>query len=218
MKKYIIEIFLIAFAIIPFIYLSSIYNTLPSQVPTHFGLDGTANGWSDKTSLWVVPAALGIIFYIVMLLIPVLDPKKKVNLMGGKYEQLRAIVTIFISLLSIYLIFISRGEKIHNSNILFALLGFLFLLLGNYLQAVRANYFFGIRTPWTLESESVWKKTHKLGGRLWVTGGIIIIILCCLIKDNHIMAITFLVIVITMSVIPLVYSYLEFRKESSELK
>lgn len=58
MKKYLFEIFLLIFIIIPFIYLGINYDTLPERVPTHFGLDGTANGWSDKSTLWVMPAGL----------------------------------------------------------------------------------------------------------------------------------------------------------------
>jgi len=217
MKKYILEILLIICTIIPFVYLASIFKLLPEQVPTHFGLDGSANGWSAKSSLWIMPAGLGLIFYLGMVLIPILDPKKKIALMGGKYGQLRAIIAIFFSLLSIYLIYISSGENLNNPNILIALLGLLFLLLGNYLQAVRANYFFGIRSPWALESESVWKKTHKLGGRLWMGGGLLIMLLCCFIHNNKLLAFMFFTIVVSMSIIPYVYSYFEFRRERSRI-
>lgn len=217
MKKYLFEIFLMIFIIIPFIYLGINYDTLPERVPTHFGLDGTANGWSDKSTLWVMPAGLCALLYIVMFLIPVLDPKKRIALMGKKYNQLRAIFAIFFSLLSIYLIYISKEGSLENPNVFFAILGLLFLMFGNYLQALRENYFFGIRTPWTLESEVVWRKTHRLGARLWVSGGLLTIILSAVIRDSLVLGISFLVIVGIMSIIPVAYSYIEYRKEQNKL-
>jgi uncharacterized membrane protein len=217
MKKYLLEIFLMIFIIIPFIYLGINYDTLPERVPTHFGLDGTANGWSDKSTLWVMPAGLCAFLYVLMFLIPVLDPKKRIALMGKKYNQLRAIFAIFFSLLSIYLIYISKEGSLENPNVFFAILGLLFLMFGNYLQALRENYFFGIRTPWTLESEVVWRKTHRLGARLWVSGGLLTIILSAVIRNSLILGISFLVIVGIMSIIPIVYSYIEYRKEQNKL-
>jgi uncharacterized membrane protein len=85
-------------------------------------------------------------------------------------------------------------------------------MLGNYFQAVRPNYFIGIRTPWTLENEQTWKKTHRLGGRLWMAGGILIAILSLIIWNNLAIAITFGVILSVMVMVPVVYSYLEFLR------
>lgn len=212
MKKYLLEIILLAISILPYIYLANIYDNLPEQVPTHFGLDGTANGWSHKDSLWAVPASLGIFINLIMLLVPVLDPKKKIQLMGGKYNSLRAIFTVFLSLLAVYLIYISKGGSFKNPAYLFALLGLLFVILGNYLQTVRANYFFGIRTPWTLESETVWKKTHRLGGRLWMAGGLLIMLLCLVLQNNKALGILFTIIIIIMSITCVAYSYIEYLK------
>ncbi len=212
MKKYLLEIILLAISILPYIYLANIYDNLPEQVPTHFGLDGTANGWSHKDSLWAVPASLGIFINLIMLLVPVLDPKKKIQLMGGKYNSLRAIFTVFLSLLAVYLIYISKGGSFKNPAYLFALLGLLFVILGNYLQTVRANYFFGIRTPWTLENETVWKKTHRLGGRLWMAGGLLIMLLCLVLQNNIALGILFTIIIIIMSIICVAYSYIEYLK------
>lgn len=87
MKKYLFEIFLLIFIIIPFIYLGIYYDTLPERVPTHFGLDGTANGWSQKSTLWVMPAGICALLYVVMFLIPILDPKKRIALMGQKIQS-----------------------------------------------------------------------------------------------------------------------------------
>jgi uncharacterized membrane protein len=84
---------------------------------------------------------------------------------------------------------------------------------GNYLQTIKHNYFVGIRTPWTLESETVWKKTHRLGGRLWVVGGILLAVIPFFMNNMENFMPVFVTIMIIISMIPVVYSYLEFKKE-----
>jgi uncharacterized membrane protein len=100
---------------------------------------------------------------------------------------------------------------------LFALIGALFAMLGNYFQTVRPNYFIGIRTPWTLENEQVWKNTHRLGGRLWIVGGFLIAILAFFINNNHLFSIIFGVIISLIVIVPVVFSYTEFKKEKNTL-
>ena len=92
------------------------------------------------------------------------------------------------------------------------MIGLLFIMMGNYFQTVRPNYFVGIRTPWTLENEQVWKKTHRLGGRIWVAGGISIVLLGLLINSVTAMLICFFGLILIMVLVPVVYSYMEFRK------
>lgn len=69
----------------------------------------------------------------------------------------------------------------------------------------------GIRTPWTLENEEVWKKTHQFGGKLWFVGGLLIVLLSLLVKESYV-AFLFLGITAIICIVPIVYSYLEFKK------
>lgn len=218
MNKYLKESVLWAFIALPYVYLTTIWNKLPEQVPTHFNIEGVANDWSSKTTFLFIPGALGIGIYFLMLIIPILDPKKKIQQMGDKYYTLRFMLTIFFSLLATYLLYVSNTGSLKNPNMLFALIGSLFAMLGNYFQTVRPNYFIGIRTPWTLENEQVWKNTHRLGGRLWIVGGVLIAILAFFINNNHLFTIIFGVIIFLMVIVPVVFSYTEFKKEKNTLK
>ena len=213
MNKYLKESILWAFIVLPYIYLSTIWDKLPARVPTHFNLQGTPNDWSDKSTLLFLPGAMCLGIYLLMLIIPVLDPKKKIQQMGSKYFNLRLMLAFFMSVLSIYILYISKTGSMKNPNMLFAIIGVLFAMLGNYFQAVRPNYFIGIRTPWTLESPETWKKTHQLGGKIWMAGGALIAILSFFIHDNNALAITFGVLISVMVLVPVVYSYVEFQKE-----
>ena len=211
MNKYLKESIFLLFIVLPFAYLATIWKDLQLQIPTHFDLSSNPNGWSDKNGLLALLAELNLGIYIIMLLIPKFDPKNKIKQMGEKYFSFRLLMTIFISLLSIYILYTGASKKI-NTNLMFALIGALFAVMGNYFQALKPNYFIGIRTPWTLESPDIWKKTHRLAGRLWMVGGVLIIIISFIIKNNLALGITFGSITAVITLIPLIYSFTEFQK------
>ena len=85
------------------------------------------------------------------------------------------------------------------------------MALGNYFKVIKQNYFLGIKTPWTLESEEVWKLTHILAGKLWIVGGLLIVIFSLIITEN-INFYIFLSITAIISIVPIVYSYLIFKE------
>lgn len=214
MKNLVRESILWAFIALPYVYLATIWNKLPDRVPMHFNIEGTADAWSGKATLLFLPGALGVGIYLLMLVIPLLDPKKKIRQMGDKYYAFRFMLTFFFSLLSMYILYVTNEGSLENPNVLVALIGALFAMLGNYFPTVRPNYFIGIRTPWTLENEGVWKKTHRIAGRLWVVGGLLIVILSFVVQDNTALALIFGSILFIMVIIPVVFSYLDFKKET----
>lgn len=214
MNKYFKESIHWIFIAVPFIYLATIYNGLPQKVPIHFNFKGEADDWADKTMLFLLPAGLCLFIYFLMLIVPAIDPKKKIQQMGSKFFDFRLILTIFFSILSIYLLYVTKEGSIENPNIMVSLIGLLFVMMGNYFQTVRPNYFVGIRTPWTLENEQVWKKTHRLGGKIWVAGGILIVLLGLLINDITAILITFFGLLLIMVLVPIIFSYMEFKKKT----
>ena len=215
MKKYLKEILLLAIVALPYFYLASIWNSMPDKVPTHFNIDGIADDWSGKTTLLYIPCGLGILIYLLMLVVPYIDPKKQLLHMGEKYFILRFILVLFTSFLSIYLLYITNEGSLKNPNILFALIGILFAVMGNYFQTVRPNYFVGIRTPWALENEEVWKKTHRFGGRFWMLGGTLIAALAFLKLEPRVFTIIFILIICIISIVPVAFSYIEYKKQKN---
>jgi len=212
MKKYSKEIVLWAIMILPYAYLAIIWNELSDQVPVHFNIKGEADNWSSKTALLVFPAIMGIGIYLVMLIIPKIDPKKKIEQMGDKYYTLRVVLTAFFSVFAIYSIYLGKEGSLQNPNMMLALVGIMFAVLGNYLQTMRPNYFIGIRTPWTLENEEVWKKTHQVGGPLFMIAGILIAILSFIIHQPVALAVSTGIIIFGLIIFLLVYSYREYQK------
>jgi uncharacterized membrane protein len=146
-----------------------------------------------------------------MLVVPKIDPKKRIEAMGGKYDQFKFILVAFMSVLSIFIIYISKNQKLSSPSMIVVLVGILFVFMGNYFKVIKPNYFIGIKTPWTLENEDVWKLTHLLAGKMWVIGGIVIVI-CSLIVPEDLNFYIFMSITAVISFVPIVYSYLIYQK------
>lgn len=209
MEKFKKEIPFIAVALLPFVYLAYIWNELPKEVPMHWNASGEIDRWGDKSELFMILFMLTGITYFVFLIIPYIDPKQKLQNMGNKLNNLRLILGLFMSALAIYILY-SVQQKTSNPVLIFPLIGLLFAFLGNYFKTIKPNYFIGIRTPWTLENEEVWKKTHLIGGKLWFVGGLLMAL--TFVLPNEIQLYTFLGITAVISIVPIVYSYLEFKK------
>lgn len=206
------EIPLIVIVLLPFIYLAYVWNQLPEKVPIHWNIKGEIDRYGEKIELLLIPFLLPFLVYIIFLVIPKIDPKNKLNKMGNKLQTLKVWMTTLMSILALFIIYSAKNQSFANPNYIVLLIGVLYIILGNYFKTIKANYFIGIRTPWTLENETVWRETHKLGGKMWFIGGIIVV-LSSLILDKQPNFILFLIITGIISIIPIVYSYIIFKKE-----
>ncbi|CAM1332996.1 SdpI family protein [Tenacibaculum aestuariivivum] len=206
------ELPLITIVLLPFIYLAYIWNQLPEKVPMHWNIKGEIDRYGEKMELIIIPILLPLLVYIIFLVVPKIDPKNKLNKMGNKLQTIKVLLTTFMSILALFIIYSAKNQSFANPNYIILLIGVLYIILGNYFKTIKANYFIGIRTPWTLENEIVWKKTHKLGGKLWFVGGIIVV-LTSLILDKEPNVTVFLIITGIITIIPIVYSYIIFKNE-----
>ena len=204
------EIPLIAIVLLPFIYLAYIWNELPEKVPMHWNVKGEIDRFGEKTELLLIPILLPLLIYIIFLIVPKIDPKNKISKMGKKYQHIKILLTTFMSILALFIIYSAKNQSFANPNYIVLLIGILYIIFGNYFKTIKANYFIGIRTPWTLEDETVWKETHKLGGKMWFIGGIIVVT-SSLILDKQPNFILFMIITGIITVIPIAYSYFKLK-------
>ena len=211
------EIPLIVIILLPFMYLAYIWNKLPDKVPMHWNSRGEIDRYGEKIELIIIPILLPLLVYIIFLVVPKIDPKNKLNKMGNKLESLKFLMTTFMSILALFILYSAKNESFANSNYIILLVGVLYIILGNYFKTIKANYFIGIRTPWTLENETVWKETHKLGGKIWFIGGIMVV-LASLLFDMQTTTTILLIITAIITIIPIVYSYIIFKKEKKITK
>lgn len=176
MKKYIKTMILTTLlTVLPILIGLVLWDRLPDSIATHWGMDGQANGYSSKAStVFILPCILVILHLFAFFL--VLNDPKKTNI-HKKPMMLTFWVIPFISLLINGMIYLTAlGIKVNVSVAISILIGVLFILLGNYMPKLRQNYTIGIKLPWTLSSEENWYRTHRLGGKLFIIGGVFVIL------------------------------------------
>ena len=205
------EIPLLLVVLIPFVYLAYIWSSLPDTVPLHWNYIGEIDDWGNKSSLIFITFLLSGLTYILFTVIPFIDPKKRIQTMGNKYHNLKFLMVLFMSALAVFIIYSAKEQSITNPSFIYLAIGLVFMLLGNYMKIIKANYFIGIRTPWTLEYESIWKSTHKLASKIWFVGGLAIVI-SSLTTNKDFNGIFFISAITLLAIIPVVYSYMEYRK------
>lgn len=174
LKSEIIPLLLIIFTIAASFYF---YANFPDRVPMHWNFNGQVDGWGSKiTGAFVLPIVI-LVMYIMFLLIPYLDPKK------DRYEQFVKVYHLFKDYIIAFMVLVyfitglaGLGYNMPVGLIIPIGVGILLILIGNYMAKIKMNWFMGIRTPWTLSSEEVWNKTHRMGGKIFILGGILIIL------------------------------------------
>ncbi|MCL6596379.1 MAG: SdpI family protein [Firmicutes bacterium] len=150
---------------------------LPTRIPSHIGPTGFANGYSSR---WIVALLQPAIMLLILLGWEGLwriDPwRENYAAMAPTYRFVGGLIVGFLALVQTLLLLNGIGWLLWNVSRLFgALLGLLLALLANVLPRVQPNWWIGIRTPWTLSSEAVWRRTHQLGGQTGVITGFAVI-------------------------------------------
>ncbi|HZK96958.1 MAG TPA: SdpI family protein [Prolixibacteraceae bacterium] len=204
------ELLLILLTAIPIAYLLFNWSLLPDQMPIHFDFNGEPNGYGSRIVFLFLPLGL----YLLMLILPLIDPKKhNYEIFSDTYFKLRIILSVFIGIIDSLIIY-NVLHGIEKMGLLIPILIMLiFTLLGNYMGNIRPNYFVGIKVPWTLNNDVVWIRTHKLAGKLWFWGGLIGIAALFIFK-NPTMVMVPLMLIIT--VVPIVYSYIIYQKIANQ--
>ena len=188
------------------------YQVMPEIMASHWNAQGQVNGHMSKLwGLFLMPLiALGI--FLLFLIIPNLDPlKKDVEKFRNHLGNFSVVMLVFFFYLFGLTIFWNLGYKFNLSQFLAPAFAVLFFYCGIFIERIKRNWFAGIRTPWTLSSDMVWDKTHKLGGKLFKAAGLIA--LFGFIFPNQAI---FLVIgpVLIAAAFLFVYSYTEYRKST----
>ncbi|WP_234733557.1 SdpI family protein [Tellurirhabdus bombi] len=201
--------------LLPLIYLAFIYNRLPATVPMHYDSMGTPNRYDSKETFVTIFGIMTLFMYLLFRYIPALDPKQKLE--TANYYKMRLLIAVFWAVLLIGIGY-TTTQGLASDRFLSFLTALVCLMLagvGNLMYSVRHNYFVGIRTPWTLDSEVVWRKTHQRVAPIWVAVGLLGTILAFLLptpwKSNMI-----LIIALGLALGSAGYSYLVFRQEKAK--
>src|SRR4051812_3839705 len=198
--------------LVPFIYAFAIWNKVPEKVPTHFDINGKPDDYSGKAFALLLLPLMNVAIYFLLFFVPHIDPRKKnYSAFGSSYQNIRLLIHLFFVGVFIFITQTTMNGQPLKLNVFLAGILLFLALLGNYLRTVRSNFFVGIRTPWTLSNDVVWRKTHELGGRIWFYSGIVLAIAVFFLPQSAATLVMFIGVFI-MVMIPVVYSYLEYRK------
>ena len=196
------------------VFSAAVYNQLPVQMASHWGVNDQVNGTISRFwGAFLMPLlSLGLLG--LFLLIPGIDPHK------ANIAQFRGAFNLFIVLMTAFLTYVHGLTLAWNlgftgfqmTTALLPAMGLLFIFVGYLLAKAKRNFFIGIRTPWTLSSDTVWNKTHALGSKLFIASGVITFFGAFL---GGITAFLFLFIPLMGSALFLiVYSYFLYRQET----
>ena len=154
---------------------------------------------------------------IVLLMdaLPKLDPKREnYDKFKPQYRFLKIFLLLFFAVVQFIVLGISLGADFIRVDLIIKLMvGIMLIVIGNLMPKLKNNYFVGIKTPWTLASESVWLKTHRHGGFVWFVTGLLLVILAFI--PGSISAALYFSLIMVAAFEPIIYSYLCFKKETS---
>jgi uncharacterized membrane protein len=192
-----------------------VYPHLPDRVPTHYDIRGVPNAYGPKwISTAIFPAVL-VVLWGIMRGLPKIDPRRaNYARMESTYDLVVNLVLTMIT--ALHLIFL-RGAMIGGAPLVRfipAVIGVSFIVMGNVMPRARPNWWFGIRTPWTLSNDRVWERTHRVGGYVMTATGVLAIIAAFF--SNPFALIAFAVIAIAMSVWLMAYSYYAWKQETAK--
>ncbi len=206
------EWYVVFLLLLPFAFSMYIWDELPDQVPTHFNMQGEADDWGPKWVNAFMFPALGLGTYLLLVFLPKIDPKKRIEAAQKPIAAIRTITSMFMVFMYVFIMVESLGTDINFSIYIQLGVGMLFLVLGNYMQSLKQNYFIGVKTPWTLENEEVWKRTHRLTAKVWTVGALIMIIAPLTISNAVAYWSIFGVVTAVLVFVPIIYSYVIFQQ------
>jgi uncharacterized membrane protein len=192
-----------------FALAGALYGRLPRAVPTHWNLHGQADSFVAKPwGPFVLPLVMTGL-YAVLAVLPRISPRGfRMESFARVYGIVRTSVLAFLLVLTALSLISAMGAPLGHDRTIGVAVGLLFVVLGNLMGKVRRNFFVGIRTPWTLASEEVWLRTHRLGGKLFVLAGLAAIVIGLAGGGMPVL----LAILLTAAFVPAVYSYVLYRR------
>jgi uncharacterized membrane protein len=203
-------LFLIALA---FALSAFFYNQLPEQIPSRWDPAGEIAGYLPKNITLLIMPGIGLLVIGLFAILPKIDPLK---------ENYAAFMPYFRGFILIFIIFIlylhtltiaaGLGFTVKMNYWLMPAISALFLYIALLLKKARRNWFVGVRTPWTLSSDSVWQKTHALASKLFVLYAIVLFIT----GFFEFLFWPIIILLVILVIALFAYSYFEYAKEEKE--
>lgn len=162
----------VAIALAMALFSAAVYGRLPERLATHWNFAGKPDGWSGRAeAAWMLPA-VALALWGILWLLPRIDPRRaNYARFSGTYALVVNLTLLFLAVLHAAALGAAIGWPMDMGRLANAMVGLLFVAIGNVLPRVQPNWVVGIRTPWTLESDRMWRQTHRLGDAFSLRAG-----------------------------------------------
>ena len=190
---------------------------LPAEVrlPVHWDLLGRPDRFADKWIALLAPAATIGLVSLLFHFLPALEPRKEgLARSQGLYLWGWLALLLMGAVIELALLSEAFGWGIRTAHLIAGGVGAMLMLIGNQLGKSRSMYLMGVRTPWTLASEEVWIKTHRLCGKLMVVGGLAMIVAALLPVPSGVLATVCVAVILVAAGVPILYSFIAWRRET----
>ena len=158
-------------------FVFAVMNQLPERVSIHWGINGQVDGYADRFFVvWLMPVGL-VGVWLLFTVISNFDPiNKNYAGMSDTLKRFNNAIVLFLCMVHVALLVFALGWQVSMPRIMLVGTGVLFAVLGNEMGRLHRNSWFGIRLPWTLNDEDVWRQSHRVGGRIMVGAGLLMVI------------------------------------------
>ncbi len=192
-----------------------------AKVPSHWNSQNVIDGFISRNGALGFSLGINAIAFLFFYLIPLYSPWYRKY--EARYERILPslcfILMLFFALINIYSFYLAlTGDMNPAFQMIYVLIGLLCITLGNIMPKVPKNFFIGIKTPWTLSSDDIWQKTHRLGGWLFVLGGLVMIGKAFVPSQNMTIHNGLTIIACIMMLYPLLHSLILFNRQNKESK
>ncbi|NNJ10162.1 DUF1648 domain-containing protein [Chloroflexales bacterium ZM16-3] len=199
-----------------FVFSLVVMPFMPNPAPLHWNAVGEVDGYGSPLLAVLLAPLIALAVVVLMPLLPRLDPRhENYANFAGSYRLIMTVLVLFFALLHVITIGAALGWPISIPRAMMLGMGVMFALIGNELGRVQPNYFVGIRTPWTLADPEIWRRTHRMGGRMMAGAGALLVVmgLFAPVESTFVLGIGAILVASLGSV---VYSYWIWRQQEKK--
>jgi uncharacterized membrane protein len=187
-----------------------VYPSLPEQFAVHFDASGTPDSFYGRAlGASIIPAvAVGV--YALFRALPHIDPRgENIREFQGAFDAIMLLTLAFLAYLQGLLLAYNLGIKYPQDALILGGVGLLFAGIGVLFRRAEPNWFVGIRTPWTLSDDEVWRRTHRAAAPVFVVAGAFIAGSAFLpLQTEFVIGVAAAVV----AVVPAAYSFVCYRR------